>query len=285
MTISPNTAAVLNITPNHLDRHGSMQAYSAAKQRILDFQSESDTAILGRDDAGAWKLHDRIHGNLLTFGTSPLPKSQDGTYLTDDLLHMRQRGVDIPLLGRDRLQLRGNHNLLNALAAFAIGLAITLPLDAMLAAAEKFRGVPHRLELVRELNGVKWYNGSIATAPERTMADIRSFTEPIVLLLGGRDKDLPWNDLAELIHKRVDHVILFGEAKGKIAAALNETKAGKLPETIEVSNHLEEAVQAAAKTARSGDVVLLSPGGTSFDEFQDFEERGEAFKKWVSELS
>ena len=185
---------------------------------------------------------------------------------------------------RSQIHLRGDHNVMNYLAAFAIGHAAGLPLDAMLAAAEDFRGVPHRLEFVREWNGAQWYNDSIATAPERTMAAIQSFTEPIVLLLGGRDKDLPWQALAALVRQRVQHVVLFGEAAEKIASALHQA-AGPLPLTLQTCPGLEQAIQAAARVAEPGSVVLLSPGGTSFDQFVDFEERGKAFRKWVSELS
>jgi UDP-N-acetylmuramoylalanine--D-glutamate ligase len=143
--------------------------------------------------------------------------------------------------------------------------------------------VPHRLELIREWKGAKWYNDSIATAPERTMAAIRSFTEPIILLLGGRDKNLPWESLVALVHERVQRVIIFGEAAEKISAALEKAH-GPLQPSIERCKNLEEAVQVAARVTKPGDVVLLSPGGTSFDQFRDFEERGEAFRKWVLEL-
>jgi len=170
----------------------------------------------------------------------------------------------------------------NVLAAFVIGHAADFPLDAMVTAVEEFRGAPHRMELVRELRGVRWYNDSIATAPERTMADIRSFEEPIVLLLGGRDKNLPWSDLADLVHKRVKHVILFGEAAEKIEAALGPLSGVTRSQARCAS--LREAVMMAAQVAESGDVVLLSPGGTSFDEFKDFEDRGERFKAWTLEL-
>lgn len=282
MTLSPQVAAVLNITPNHLDRHGTMEAYTAAKKRILDFQTPADVAILGREDAGAWGLHPAVRGRLVSFGLRPLTGNAEGTFLSEGILHLRERGVDIPLLPADRIQLRGQHNLLNVLAAFAIGHAAGLALDAMLEAAAAFRGVPHRLELVREWRGVRWYNDSIATAPERTMAAIRSFEEPLVLLLGGRDKNLPWDDLARLVHERVWAVVLFGEAGDKIRRALEEAGG---PQVLEQYGHLQEAVQAAAQLARPGDVVLLSPGATSFDEFRDFEARGEAFRKWVSELS
>ncbi len=284
MTISPNVAAILNITPNHLDRHGTMEAYTAAKRRLLDFQSKDDVAVLGRDDPGAWALRDGVHGRLQSFGFSRMDDEAEGTYYDDGLLVLYERHVDIPLLRREHIHLRGDHNVMNVLAAFAIGHAAGLPLDAMLTAAEEFRGVPHRLELVREREGVCWYNDSIATAPERTMAAVRSFDEPIVLLLGGRDKNLPWEELAKLVHERVDHVVIFGEAGGKIETALEAEKAERPFSQVRVGT-LREATAEAERAAQPGDVVLLSPGGTSFDEFKDFEERGEKFRLWVQELS
>ena len=286
MSISPNVAAILNVTPNHLDRHGTIEAYTAAKARILDFQNKDDVAILGRDDPGAWNLREHVKGKLLSFGLSNLSSQQSGTYVSDGLYHLRDGNVYILLPIQNSIHLRGDHNRLNVLAAITIGHAAGLNLDAMLEAIENFHGVPHRLELVRELHGVKWYNDSIATAPERTMADIRSFDEPIVLMLGGKDKDLPWDDLAELVRERVDHVVVFGQAAEKILSVLGSSGAGKMrPYSIQRSDGLQEAVQLAAEVAESGDVVLLSPGGTSFDQFSDFAERGEWFRKWVQELS
>ncbi|MFM8426574.1 MAG: UDP-N-acetylmuramoyl-L-alanine--D-glutamate ligase [Chloroflexota bacterium] len=194
MNISPNIAAVLNITPNHLDRHGTMEAYTNAKARILEFQSANDTAILGRDDKGAWGLKNRVKGNLLSFSLQDLEEGLNGTYLHDGLLSLRDGFAYIPLLMREKVQLRGDHNIANVLAALAIGHAAGFKLDDMLEAVEEFRGVPHRLEWVRELNGVRWYNDSIATAPERAAAAVHAFSEPIVLMLGGRDKNLPWGE-------------------------------------------------------------------------------------------
>jgi UDP-N-acetylmuramoylalanine--D-glutamate ligase len=284
MTISPNIATILNITPNHLDRHSTMEAYIAVKERILNFQKLDDAAILCREDPGSWNMHGKVHGKLVSFGTGNFPSDHDGTMVSDRVLVLRKHGSNIPLLHRDQIQLRGDHNVLNVLAGFAIGHATGLPLEAMVNAAKEFRGVPHRLEFVREWKGAKWYNDSIATAPERTMAAVRSFSEPIILLLGGRDKNLPWDKLAALVHERVERVIVFGEAAEKIAAAIQQAN-GPLQKTVEHCKNLYEAVQAAARWSKPGEVILLSPGGTSFDQFSDFEERGEAFKKWVSELS
>ncbi len=285
MTISPNIAAILNITPNHLDRHGTMEAYTAAKARILAFQSKDDVAILGRDDKGAWSLRTAVKGKLFTFSLNELDEGLSGAYHEDGLLSLRDGNAYMPLLLREKIMLRGDHNILNVLAAFTIGHAAGFPLDVMLEAAEEFRGVPHRLELVRELRGVRWYNDSIATAPERAVAAIRAFDEPIVLLLGGRDKDLPWEELMQLAGERVDHVVLFGEAAEKIQKTVTSLGLSRKRFTITRTNGLHEAVRKAAEVAESGDVVLLSPGGTSYDEFKDFAERGERFTAWVQELS
>ncbi len=283
MTLSPNVAAVLNVTPNHLDRHATMEAYTAAKRRILEFQTPDDIAILGRDDPGAWGMRGEVKGRLLSFGLSRLADGSDGTYMQDGLYHLRDGNAYVLLPINRAIHLPGDHNRLNILAAVAIGHAAGLKLDAMLEAIDSFHGVPHRLELVREWRGAKWINDSIATAPERTIAAIRSFEAPLVLLLGGRDKDLPWGDLADLVHQRVDHVILFGEAAGLIEKALGGT-GGRL-ESITRCDGLRQAVQEAAGIVEPGDVVLLSPGGTSFDEFKDFAARGESFRTWVQELS
>ena len=292
MTISPFIAAVLNVTPNHLDRHGTMDAYTAAKARMLDFQGKDNIAILGRDDPGAWNLRNHVNGKLLTFGLSNLSIEHSGTYVSHGLYNLRDDNAYILLPIQNAIHLRGDHNRLNVLAAITIGHAAGLNLDAMLEAIDNFHGVPHRLELVRELHGVKWYNDSIATAPERTIAAIRSFEEPIVLMLGGKDKNLPWEDLVELVQDRVDHVVAFGQVADKILGTLGTSSPQrkseaemKRPYSIQRGNNLQEAVQLAAKVAESGDVVLLSPGGTSFDQFSDFAERGDWFRTWVQELT
>jgi UDP-N-acetylmuramoylalanine--D-glutamate ligase len=285
MTISPTIAVILNVTPNHLDRHGTMDAYTAAKARILEFQSKSDTAVLGRDDKGAWSLRDKVKGKLYTFSLDELEEGLNGAYVQEGLLHLRDENTYLPLILREKISVRGDHNVLNVLAALTIGHAAGFPLDAMLGAVEDFRGVPHRLELVRELRGVRWYNDSMATAPERSMAAIRAFDEPIVLMLGGRDKDLPWEELMQLVNERVSHVVLFGEAAEKIQKAVDSLGLREKGFTVTRTADLHEAVVKAAEIAESGDVVLLSPGGTSFDQFRDFAERGERFRTWVQELS
>jgi UDP-N-acetylmuramoylalanine--D-glutamate ligase len=285
MTISPHIAAVLNITPNHLDRHKTLEAYTAAKERLLLYQKSRDLAILNREDAGAWALKKSVKGILLTFGQTFPARDQEGTFLHQGMICMQIRSQVQELLPVTDIRLRGDHSLMNVLAACAIGWAAGLAPESMKKAVQGFTGVAHRLEFVRSWHGADWYNDSIATAPERTLAAIRSFDQPIVLLLGGRDKDLPWQDLARLVCQKVEHVILFGESAEKIQAALDAAPHGGHPLTVERVPRLQDAVTAAARIATSGDVVLLSPGGTSFDEFKDFEERGERFREWVNHLS
>jgi UDP-N-acetylmuramoylalanine--D-glutamate ligase len=284
---SPQVAAVLNLTPNHLDRHGSMQAYMEAKARILDFQSAQDVAVLSRDDPGAWSLASRVRGKILTFGVQAPPSGQTGTFIKDGHIFLCRATQEQALLALELIHLRGEHNLQNVLAACAIAAAAGLPAEAMRAGVAGFEGMPHRLEFIRTWRGADWYNDSIATAPERSMAAIRSFDEPLVLLAGGRDKDLPWNALAELIVRRVDHLIAFGEAGNKVVTAVRAAQDANVSRTgltIRSCSSLPQAVTAAAEIVEAGDVVLLSPGGTSFDEFTDFEERGECFARLVREL-
>lgn len=285
MSLSPHIAAVLNITPNHLDRHKTMQAYTAAKKRIIDFQSSDDVAILGRDDPGAWSLAGSVRGRLLSFGLAADERLKMGTFFQDGSIYLRETSLypePVEILKRSDIQLRGEHNLLNVSAACAISLAAQLEIEDMRAGIRGFSGISHRLEFVRRWGGADWYNDSIATAPERSVAAIRAFNEPLVLLAGGRDKDLPWDEFANLVVHRVDHLVLFGEARDLIWEALKLK--GHTTLTVTCCKNLHEAVQVAAGLVNSGDVVLLSPGGTSFDEFRDFEERGERFIQWVNEL-
>lgn len=285
LTTSPQVAAILNLTPNHLDRHGTMAAYAAAKARLIHFQTRADQAILSRDDPGAWALAPEVRGRLLSFGFSPLPAGQDGAYQENEKFFIRVGGQVTRLPVEDQIELRGEHNRLNVLAACTLAYAAGLDPEAILAGVTGFRGVSHRLEFVRLWRGAQWFNDSIATAPERTMAAIKSFSSPLILLLGGRDKDLPWDDLAKLVRQRVDHVVIFGEAAEKIQAALGARIPGSRPYSVTRVQKCQDAVLAASRLAQPGFVVLFSPGGTGYDEFKDFAERGERFKQWVLEFS
>jgi UDP-N-acetylmuramoylalanine--D-glutamate ligase len=283
MTRSTSVAAILNITPNHLDRHKTMEAYTAAKARILDFQDADGIAVLGRDDPGAWSLRERVRGRVLSFGSSR-PEGGEGSYLSGERIWVRKDGADEDICAVSDVPLRGRHNLLNAVAACAVAAAAGFSAEAMRLGIRSFRGLPHRLEFVGRVRGADWWNDSIATAPERALAAVRSFDEPLVLLAGGRDKDLPWEEFAREICSRVRALVVFGEAAPKILRAVEAACPGRRGFALEVCPGLEAAVHAAARLAAAGDVVLLAPGGTSFDEFVDFEDRGEKFKAWVREL-
>jgi UDP-N-acetylmuramoylalanine--D-glutamate ligase len=287
MTISPHVAAVLNITPNHLDRHASMEDYTAAKARILEFQKLNNAAVINREDPVTWSLADKVKGRLITFGLHKPPVEISGLFIRDSWITFQENGPEKELLPLSIIEIRGEHNLLNVLAACAVGKAAGFHIDDLRTGIEGFRGVAHRMEFVRHWRGVDWYNDSIATAPERSMAAVRSFDEPLILLAGGRDKKLPWEDFACLVNQKVEHLVLFGEAREKIAAAVeaNQHIQPNQLASIRKCVNLQEAVRVVSDLARPGHVILLSPGGTSFDEFRDFEERGEAFKKWVMELT
>ena len=284
MTRSPHIAAVLNITPNHLDRHGTLGAYTAAKVRILKFQKQADLAILNREDKGSWNLREELHGDLISFGYKKPDKNDHGTYIEKGNIMLQIAREQMKMLPIDWIPLRGEHNLLNVLAACAIAAGATIALPAIQTAIEEFEGIPHRMQLVATRNGVQWYDDSIATTPERSLAAIKSFDEPIVLLLGGRDKNLPWEELLQTANQKVKQFVLFGEAANMIAEKLEKIQKHTSAKPHSKVETLQDAIKEAAKTAEEGDVVLLSPGGTSYDAFVDFEERGNYYAKWISEL-
>lgn len=284
-SVSPPVAAVLNITPNHLDRHKTMEAYIAAKKRIVAFQKPEDWAVLGFDDANARAMALETPAQVVFFSGGA--QVDRGAYKTNGQLALRLGEREEVICRREEVRLRGDHNLLNVLAACALAGVVGVPVEAMRQVVRTFSGVEHRLEFVREWRGVQWYDDSIATAPERVVAALRSFTEPIVLLAGGRDKKLPWEEFAREAVQRIRYLITFGEAGEMIAGKVEEAAqaaSGRL-ESIQRVRTLEEAVEAAARVARPGDVVLLSPGGTSFDAFRDFAERGDRFKELVRGLT
>jgi UDP-N-acetylmuramoylalanine--D-glutamate ligase len=288
MTTSPHIAAVTNITPNHLDRHGTMKAYIAAKRNIVAHQGPDDFAVLGYDDANARALALDTAAHLYWFSGGA--EVDQGAFRTNGSLTLRLGGEDRKICDTSEVKLLGRHNLLNVLAASAIAGLAGVTLEAMREVVTTFTGVEHRLELVREQDGVRWYDDSIATAPERSLAALRSFEAPIVLLAGGRDKKLPWGEFSQEATQRVRHLVTFGEAGPMIARKVKKSlnggagKPGLALEGITQVETMEEAVEAAARLAQSGDVVLLSPGGTSFDAFRDFAERGDRFKELVKEL-
>lgn len=281
----PQVAGVLNLTPNHLDRHGTMEAYVGAKARIITHQGPGGTVILNRDDPGSWKLLPLVQGELISFGKDRPLRGRRGVYLDGDQVHLFDGEESRSIFSTALIALRGEHNLSNILAACALAWAAGISPRSMAAGVQGFTGVEHRLERIRERNGVLWINDSIATAPERALAAMRSFSEPLILLAGGRDKDLPWEEFSRYVLDHVRHLILFGEAADLIEESLHGVDSNP-EERLEITRTpgLASAVDAAAEAARPGDVVLLAPGGTSFDEFVDFAARGDFFKQKVKSL-
>ncbi len=279
---SPHGAAVLNITPNHLDRHPSMEAYVAAKANILHYQGAGAWAVLDADDPVASGLRGSCRGRVQEFSLER--RVPVGAYLRgDELVWAPEPGHEECICALSELRLRGRHNVANVLAACAIAGLGGATAQAMAEVATTFAGVEHRLELVRERNGVAYYNDSIATSPERAMAAIRSFSEPLVLLAGGRDKHLPWAGWATLVRQRVREVICFGEMVPLLRGALAASGDGGAPR-VHSCPTLQEAVEMASRVARAGDVVLLAPGGNSYDAFADYAARGRAFRAAVEAL-
>jgi len=283
MTRSPKIAALLNITPDHLDRHGSMKTYIEAKKRILTHQEDGDAAVMGYDDPQAWALHEFAKGRVIAFGLE-IPGEGDASFVDDGELVLRVAGESQMICPVDGIALRGTHNVLNVLAACAISSAVGISVEAMATVASTFQGVPHRLEFIRTVLGADWYNDSIATTPDRAMAAIHSFDEPLVLLLGGRDKEVPWETFATEAISHSKAIILFGEAASKLEGIFKPLVEDlPIPEMHRVAD-LEQAIRTASKLVRTGDVVLLSPGCTSYDQFPNFEIRGESFRDMVRSM-
>jgi UDP-N-acetylmuramoylalanine--D-glutamate ligase len=284
MSTSPATAAVLNITPNHLDRHGTMEAYASAKARIIYFQHEKDVAVLSFDDAGSRALEQIAPGEIVWF--SGLSMVADGAFLAGQRLLVSGRasidGEPHVVCSREEIPLRGSHNVLNVLAACALTGVNKVSPEIMAETIRDFKPVEHRLEVVRVLNDVTYVNDSIATAPERVVAALHSYHEPLLLLLGGKDKKLPWDDMIRLALSKSRHIIAFGDA-GDLICEVIERISGNTEAVTRVQT-LDEAVAKAVSVAQPGDVVLLSPGGTSYDAYLDFAERGEHFRKLVMAL-
>lgn len=284
---SPSIAAITNLTPNHLDRHGSMDAYVAAKKNVFLHQSADEHIVLGRDSAAAWELRNECPGQVL--GVSLEHEVARGSFLGGDRLYVRVEGQEREVCRTGEIKLLGRHNVANVLAACAIAGVAGAPVEAMRAVATTMVGIEHRLELVREHRGVRYYDDSIATSPERAMAALGAFDDAVILLAGGRDKHLPWNKWAELALERVRQLVVFGEARPIIERAIASARLGdggdlRGSSWMRSVETLEEAVGIAVSLAQAGEVVLLSPGGTSFDAFKDFAERGDRFQELVEAL-
>jgi UDP-N-acetylmuramoylalanine--D-glutamate ligase len=275
-TFRPRVSVLLNITPDHLDRYDSFSDYILSKFRIFKNQGGDDFAVYNYDDEIIQPYVERLNIQKLPF--SIFEKLSFGAFLDGGDLILRLKNKREKILNMDEMKIRGMHNVYNSLAAALAARAMEIKNEVIRESLMSFEGVPHRLEFVRELNGVKFINDSKATNVNSVWYALESFDEPIILIAGGRDKGNDYTKLYDLVRRKVKLLIAIGESRDKI---YNEFK--DMTEVIRV-NSMEEAVRRAYERASPGDVVLLSPACASFDMFQDFEHRGDVFKRLVNEL-
>jgi len=283
---SPHLACVLNVTPNHLDRY-TWPDYVALKRNLLRYQTAEDTAVLNLDDPESSAMAEEARGEVIWFSRGESVPG-DGAFLREGRVVWRRSGCDVDVLSAPDIPLRGEHNVSNVLAAVAVASLCDVGPEDMARAVRKFRAMPHRLELVARIEGADYYNDSIATTPERALAGMRSFEEPLVLLLGGREKHLPLKDLAAEACRRSRGVVFFGESGTLLEEAVEAAAAaypGPQRPVMSRMHSLAEAVEVAQAVAQPGDVVLLSPACTSFDAYENFEQRGEDFRRLVRSLA
>lgn len=283
MRKSPDVAVVTNVAPNHLDMHRDMDEYVQAKKNILLHQNAFSRTVLNLDNEITASFCKDVRGQLLTFSMEK--RVNNGAWLDDDgILHMAYRGIDAPVLDRKEIRLLGDHNVDNYLAAISAVWGY-VSVDSIKKVAREFTAVEHRLEFVRELDGVKYYNDSIASSPTRTIACLKAFDAPILLLAGGYDKHIPFEPMVPYVLEKVRVITLSGPTADAIEKAIRSDKNYHgSPEIIRVKD-IREGLNILRQKAHKGDIVALSPACASFDAFPNFAKRGEFFKKAVEELS
>ena len=281
---SPDVAVITNIAPNHLDVHGTMEEYIQAKTNLIAHQNAFSKTILNADNALTWNLAPMVRGMLVAFTRKTVPAY--GAFLREDGMLCYQNGdTCTPVVAASDIRIPGIHNVENYLAAISAVWGEVSP-DVIVQVAKTFGGVEHRIEFVRERKGVKWYNDSIATSPTRVLAGLNSFQTKLTVIMGGYDKKIPFEPMAETVCDKVKTVILMGVTAPKIEAAIRGAKNYQEghPQLLHVET-MEEAVQTADQITKPGDIVTLSPACASFDKYPNFEERGLHYKRLVKELS
>ena len=282
MKTSPNIAVITNISPNHLDIHKSYEEFIESKKNIFKYQSDKDTLVLNYDNDITREFEKEANGKVIFFSRNH--KLNDGVILDEDIIKICDNKLRKHILNTKNMKLRGKHNYENACAAIAAtkGLVDT---ETQVDTIKNFKGVEHRLEFVKEVNGVKWYNDSIGTSPTRTIAGLNSFNKNLILIAGGYDKHLDYTPIGEPIVDNVKILILMGQTANKIKeATINAMNKKNKKVEIYECNSLDETVQLASKLAKKDDIVLFSPASASFDLYKNFEERGNAFKEIVNKL-
>ena len=281
MEISPDISVITNISPNHLDKHSSYEEYIEAKKNIFNYQDSTGKVVLNYDNEITRGFKNEAEGKVVFFSSKE--KLDDGVIYDDGMIKECEDGVRKHLINVKAIHLRGIHNYENICAAIAATSGLVSQ-ETQVEAIKEFKGVEHRLEFVREINGVKWYNDSIGTSPTRTIAGLNSFDEKIVLIAGGYDKNLDYAPLARPILDKVSKLILMGKTAPKIYdAVVNELDPDEVFPIYRAKN-VEQSVELAYKFAEPGEIVLFSPASASFDMFKNFAERGEKFKELVNNL-
>jgi UDP-N-acetylmuramoylalanine--D-glutamate ligase len=276
---SPHLAVILDIKVDHLDYHRDEKEYVEAKRNIVKYQSPKDFAVINADYLTSIEFASSTLAKIYWFSRR---KSVDlGTFLLNNELILRTEDNDYPIIKTEQIQLRGAHNLENIAAAITASFLAGADIEAIKSAVKDFRGLEHRLEFVREVGGVKFYNDSFSTTPETTIAAIQSFAEPLILLLGGSEKGADYQELGKVISQsRVKMIIPIGLTAKRIIKEITKSEI----KIIEEIQSMSEAIKIAQKNARPGEVVLLSPASASFDRFQNYKERGKIFKTEVNKL-
>ena len=282
MEISPSISVITNISPNHLNVHSSYEEYIDAKKNIFKYQDKDGIIVLNYDNAITKAAAKEANGKVVFFSSKT--KLEDGIILDGDIIKECKDKLRRHILSTNTVALRGVHNYENICASIAATSSLVKVEDAV-KAVKDFKGVQHRLEFIREIDGVKWYNDSIGTSPTRTIAGLHSFDERIVLIAGGYDKHLDYTPIAKPILEKVDSLILIGDTAPKIFDAVKE-EAEKQGKDIKIymCDEFKNTVLVAKKVAKPGQIVLFSPASASFDLFRNFEERGNKFKELVNNI-
>ena len=275
----PNISAILNISPDHLDRHYTIDNYTNIKSKIISSQTEDDTCILNYDDSRLRKLEDNLKCKIIYFSSSS--ELESGIYLNNNnnIIYRSKNNKEIICSIYD-LKIFGKHNYENVMAAVGISIAANVPLDHIRNGIKGFKGVEHRIEYVNTIKGVKYYNDSKGTNPDASMRAIESMQSPTLLIAGGYDKDSNYDEWIQSFGDKVKALVLLGQTKDKIAKAARDNGFNN----IFIVDTLEDAVTTSANMAEDGDSVLLSPACASWGMFSDYEERGDLFKEYVNKL-
>ena len=282
MEVSPHIAVITNITPNHLNIHKDYQEYIDAKKNIFKYQEQDDILVLNYDNEITKECAKEAHGKVVFFSSKT--KLDNGYIVDEDVIKKCEDKVRKHILNVEDVILRGEHNYQNIATAIAATSSM-VDIEKAIEAIKEFKPVEHRIEFVREIDGVKWYNDSASSSPSRTLSGINAFKEDIILIAGGYDKNLDYTPLAKTIVNKTKALILIGQTANKIFDAVkSELELENRELDIYMCNSLEETIQIAKKKAKSGQVVLFSPASASFDMFKNFADRGNKFKKLVNEL-